>query len=76
MADRTLAYVRKAFNWYATRDDDFHPPIVKGMARTKPKERNGKRTLADDEIRDLWTALDTLTDAPACYPRFRQDRCS
>jgi hypothetical protein len=20
-ADRTLAYVRKAFNWYATRDD-------------------------------------------------------
>jgi len=69
MADRTLAYVRKAFNWYATRDDDFSPPIVKGMARTKPKERNGKRVLADDEIRDLWTALDTITE-PACYPAF------
>jgi integrase len=70
MADRTLAYVRKAFNWYATRDDDFSPPIVKGMSRTKPKERNGKRTLADDEIRDVWAALENLDDAPACYPAF------
>jgi integrase len=70
MADRTLAYVRKAFNWYATRDDDFQPPIVKGMSRTKPKERNGKRTLADDEIRDLWAALEKLDEAPACYPAF------
>ena len=26
MADRTLAYVRKAFNWYATRDDQFNCP--------------------------------------------------
>src|SRR5438445_5329232 len=32
MADRTLAYVRKAFNWYASRDDEFNSPIVKGMA--------------------------------------------
>lgn len=69
MADRTLAYVRKAFNWYATRDDEFNSPIVKGMARTKPKERNRKRTLADDEIRDVWAGLDTIED-PACYPTF------
>jgi integrase len=69
MADRTLAYIRKAFNWYATRDDDFQPPIVKGMARTKPKERNRKRVLADDEIRDLWAGLDTIKD-PACYAPF------
>ena len=38
-ADRVLAYVRKAFNWYATRDDEFLPPIVRGMARTKPADR-------------------------------------
>jgi integrase len=69
MADRVLATVRKAFNWHATRDDDFQPPIVKGMARTKPKERAAKRVLADDEIRDLWTALETI-DAPDCYPAF------
>ena len=69
MADRTLAYVRKAFNWYATRDDEFNSPIVKGMARTKPKERNRKRILADDEIRDVWAGLETIED-PACYPQF------
>lgn len=58
-ADRVLAYVRKAFNWYATRDDDFLPPIVPGMARTKPADRARTRALADDEIRSLWQALDS-----------------
>ena len=69
MADRTLALVRKAFNWRATWDDDFHPPVAKGMARTKPKERARSRILSDAEIRDLWTALDTIIE-PACYPAF------
>jgi integrase len=69
MADRVLAYVRKAFNWQATRDDHFAPPIVRGMARTKPKERNGKRVLDDDEIRDLWSALQRF-EGPACYPAY------
>jgi integrase len=58
MADRTLAYVRKALNWYASRTDDFRSPIVKGMAKTKPKERAGRRVLADDEIRDIWTVCE------------------
>ena len=49
MADRALAYVRKAFNWQATRDDSFTPPIVRGMARTKPSER--KRTRFLDDLR-------------------------
>ena len=57
MADRTLAYVRKALNWHASRSDDFRSPIVRGMARTKPKERAGKRVLKDDVIRDIWTVL-------------------
>jgi integrase len=71
MADRALAYVRKAFNWQATRDDSFTPPIVRGMARTKPSERKRTRFLDDQEIRDIWTALDELkSDAPLCYPRF------
>jgi integrase len=59
MADRVLAHVRKAFNWQATRDDNFSPPIVKGMARTRPTERARKRMLADDEIRDVWESLDS-----------------
>jgi integrase-like protein/Arm domain-containing DNA-binding protein len=68
-ADRVLAYLRKAFNWQATRDDRFTPPIVKGMARTKPKERARTRTLDDQEIRDVWAALDEAR-VPACYPAF------
>ena len=69
MADRTLAHLRKALNWWATRDDTFVPPIVRGMARTKPAERARKRFLSDEELRDLWHALDTA-DAPSCYPAY------
>ena len=69
MADRTLAYLRKAFNWHATRDDKFSPPIVRGMARTKPKERARSRILDDQEIRDLWKALGEA-EVPVCYPPF------
>ena len=56
MADRTLALIRKIMNWHASRSDDFRSPIVKGMARTKPKEHERERTLTDDEIRRLWYA--------------------
>src|SRR5215472_7826450 len=56
-ADRTLAYVRKAFNWYATRDDQFNVPVVRGMARVKSKERSRIRVLSDDEIRMIWPVL-------------------
>jgi integrase len=69
MADRVLAHVRKAFNWWMVQDEDFKSPIVRGMARTKPKERARKRILADDEIRDVWAAL-ALWEAPACYPAY------
>jgi integrase len=69
MADRVLAHVRKAFNWQAARDDDFLSPIVRGMARTKPKERARQRVLTDDEIREVWQALETA-DVPSCYPRY------
>jgi integrase len=69
MADRTLAHVRKAFNWQATRDGEFASPIVPGMARTKPKERARDRVLDDDEIRDVWAALETA-DVPGCYAPF------
>ena len=69
MADRTLAHVRKAFNWQAARDDGFVPPIVRGMARTKPNERARKRVIEDQELCDLWAALDTF-DKPAVFAPF------
>jgi integrase len=73
MADRVLAYLRKAFRWHSTRDDQFLVPLVPGMARTKPKERERKRILDDQEIRDLYTALDALhgtTAVPKCFASF------
>ncbi len=73
MADRALAHVRKALNWYASRSDDFRSPIVKGMAKTKPKERAGRRVLADDEIRDIWTVCETGgKDLPDAFCRFQR----
>jgi len=65
-ADRVLAYLRKAFNWYAARDEGVVPPIVKGMARTKPAERARTRALADDEIRSVWQAVDS-DELPAAF---------
>ena len=56
MADMTLAVLRKVMNWHATRSDDFRSPIVRGMARVKPKERARSRTLSDDELRAIWQA--------------------
>lgn len=57
-ADMVLAVIRRMTNWYQARNDDYVSPIVKGMARTKTKERARKRILTDDEIRALWAACD------------------
>ena len=53
-ADDVLAFVRKIMNWHATRSDDFRSPVIRGMARTKPKERARSRILNDDELRAVW----------------------
>ena len=58
MADRTLAYLRKAFNWYAIRDDQFSAPVVRGMGRIKPKDRARARVLSDEEIRTICPVLE------------------
>lgn len=64
MADRVLAAVRRLFNWYAARRDDFVSPVVKGMARTKPADRARDRILTDEELRALWKASEAA-DPPA-----------
>jgi integrase len=60
MADGVLATLRAIMNWYATRDDNYTSPIVRGMRRDKrpAAERARKRILADDEIRAMWKAAD------------------
>ena len=58
MADLALAFVRKVFNWHASRVDDFNCPIVRGMSRYDAKANEGTRILDDDEIRRLWAATE------------------
>jgi integrase len=60
MADMALAYLRGAFNWWALRDEQFRPPIVRGMGRTSPEERARSRTLTDLEVQVVWRLADAV----------------
>ena len=66
-ADKVLSVLNTAFRWHATRDDGFRSPIVPGMARLSLKQLSRDRSLTDDEIRSLWSALDECT--PEAYTR-------
>ena len=57
-AQHALVALRRLMNWYAGRSDDFRSPIVRGMARVKPKERARDRVLTDDELSAVWRAAD------------------
>jgi integrase len=70
MADRVLAYIRKAFNWRAARDGEFNSPIVKGMGRTKPKDRARERILTDAEIRKVWSTASAQSGPFPAFVRF------
>ncbi len=59
-ADRVLADVSAICNWFASRNDDYNSPVVRGMRRTKPSERKRKRILNDEEIRNLFKACDAM----------------
>jgi integrase len=57
MADQILAYVSSALNWFAARDEDFAPPMLKGLRRRRTKEGRD-RTLTDGEICAIWQAAE------------------
>jgi len=57
-ADYVLAIVRRIMRWYSTRHDNYAPPIVPGMRRTNPKERERERILTDEELRAVWKAAE------------------
>jgi integrase len=58
-ADQALAFIRRIMSWHASRSDDFRSPVVRGMARTKPRERARQRILTDEELRAVWGAADS-----------------
>jgi integrase len=60
MAQKVLSVLSKLFNWHASRDDDFVPPIRRGMGRTNLKEYARERVLSDDELRAVWRAAEVF----------------
>jgi integrase len=66
----TLAYISKLMNWHASRHDDFRSPIVRDMGRVKPKERERKRILNDDELRAVWKVAEASTEPFGRMVRF------
>jgi integrase len=69
-AHSTLSIVRRIMAWYATRDEDYSSPIVRGMGRIKPAERARTRILSDDELRLLWKTTEQHGDQFAALIRF------
>src|SRR5258708_40102610 len=63
MAARGAPYVRPVMTGQASRSDDFRSPIVRGMARTSPKQRPRQRVLSDDELRAVWRAAEASQNA-------------
>lgn len=57
-ADYVLTTVRSLMNWFAARNDDYTPPIVRGMRRQDPRAHARARILDDDEIRAIWEAAE------------------
>jgi integrase len=58
-ADKVLTVIRSLMNWYATRSDDYVPPVVRGMQRQSLAETARARILTDDELRAIWTAAES-----------------
>ncbi|WFU44202.1 tyrosine-type recombinase/integrase [Bradyrhizobium sp. CB82] len=57
MANRTLAAVRKLFNWCVGRDVINASPAT--LIEPPAKEDSRRRVLSDDELRLIWNAADT-----------------
>jgi len=65
-ADHVLEIVRRIMNWFATRNDGYVVPLVRGMRRWNPTENARERILSDDEIRLLWK----VTESHGQFGRF------
>ena len=63
-----LARLRKAFNWWQLRDEEFHTPFVRGIVKNRSKPRS--HVLTPEEISDVWRALDELEHVPECFAAY------
>jgi len=54
VADTALNVLRSMGNWFASRNDNFQLPFVRGMRRVASQARKRSRVLSDDELRCVW----------------------
>jgi integrase len=66
-AFRVFAVLRRVMMWHAARDDDFIPPIIRGMGPQAGPSR--ERVLSDAELKALWHATEGRTHP--FYPMVR-----
>jgi integrase len=59
-ADYCLCVIRKMMNWYASRNDEYISPVVRGMGRRNIALTARDRTLDDEEIRMVWKACSDM----------------
>ena len=52
-ANRAVELLGSIFSWHATRSDDFHSPIIRGMTTA---EASRDRVLTDEELKAVWHA--------------------
>ena len=57
-ADQILAVVSSIMSWFATRHDDYQPPVIRGMRRRSQKQHARKRVFTDDELCEVWRAAE------------------
>jgi integrase len=65
IANRVVELLRRIFNWYSIRNEDFHSPIVRGMTTA---EVSRDRVLTDGELREIWKSA--VDPALSAYVRF------
>jgi integrase len=58
-ADYVLAIIRGIMNWFASRHDNYRPPLVVGMRRQSATEQARERILSDGELRTVWRQAET-----------------
>jgi integrase len=58
VADEVLAVLGSVSSWFASRNDDYVPPFVKGMRRVPAQARKRSRILSDTELRAVWRAAE------------------
>lgn len=56
-----FAHLRTFANWFASKDENWRNPIIKGMVDFKLKDLKRDRTLSDSELREVWEASHRVT---------------